>query len=228
MKKDDIDKVLMELSKSCDRPTDITICGGASMVLNYETRQSTMDIDCFRLEQRLKDNAIEIAASLGLEADWLNDNVCVTQSYTDALIKYRTEYGTFGNLKVYTVKGLPLLCMKLVSFRPHSSDIEDCRALISILKDKVSVEDVRYVVYQIYGDTTILSVDAELFLAKEYEHDGSYLLDEESLDSYCEMISKNLISIDSVPQEFRAQVERRLNKHSNKSFDNAIEALLSI
>lgn len=231
MLREDIEYVLKELSKVCIKPTEITICGGASMVLNYSTRESTCDIDCFRLEERIKKEAISIARNLNLEYDWLNDNVCVTQSYTEKLIKYRHLYGTFGKLTVYTIKDLPLLCMKLVSFRPHSSDVDDCRALISILRDRYSIEEVRSMVYGIYGDSSILSVDAELFLAKEFEC-TSFLLDDESLDSYCQMINQNLISIESVPAEFREQVENRLNhvnaKADNKGVLNAIDKLANI
>ena len=197
------------------------------MVLNYETRESTMDIDCFRLEKKIEYEAARIASELNLEYDWLNDNVCVTKSYTEELTKYRKLYRVIGNLSVYTIKDLPLLCMKLVSFRPHTSDYDDCKNLIAILRKKYTVNEVRGMVYEIYKDSSVMSVDAELFLSKEYESD-SFLLDDESLDSYCEMIETNLLSLDSVPTEFRSQVEERMKKTKPNNVLNAIDRLYNI
>lgn len=222
-----VEEVLTALSLECTKPTEITICGGASMVLNYNTRNSTRDIDCFRLENKLKDDAVRIAKSLGLNYDWINDNVCVTKSYNDNLIKYRTLYKEYGLLKVYTIKGMPLLCMKLVSFREHSSDTEDCRNLIKCLKSKYCTQDVRDMIYDIYHDSSVLSVDAEVFLVKEFEG-SSFDLDEESLTSYCDMINDGLLSIDDVPKEFVNQIAARLTNEAKSGLDSSIERLLKL
>ena len=81
--------------------------------------------------------------------------------------------------------------------------------------------------YEIYKDSSIMSVDAELFLSKEYESD-SFTLDDESLDSYCEMIETNLLSLDSVPTEFRSQVEERMKRMKPNNVLNAIDRLYNI
>lgn len=224
-----LETVLQRLGEVCTKPMEITVCGGASMVLNYNTRQSTQDVDCFRLENALKDSAVVIAKDVDLPIDWLNDNVCVTSSYNEKLMDYRKHYKTYGKLKVYTIKGLPLLCMKLVSFREYSSDAEDCRNLIRILKGEYTAQDVRDTIYEIYHDMSIMSVDAELFLAKEFDG-NSFVLDEEALSSYCGMVTDGLISIDEIPQEFKLQVEKRLTKSSttNSNLDKSIDRLLSI
>ena len=225
--KDKLNQLFEELGKQCVKDTEIIICGGASMVLNYETRESTRDVDCFMLEEQIKKVATKLAVKHELDFDWLNDNVCVTLSYHNGLSKYKTYYNRFGNLVVYTISGLPLLCMKLVSFREHSSDVEDCRNLIALLKSKYSVKDVMGTFSEIYKDTSLMSVDAELFLTKEFEG-STYMLDEESVNSYCDMINKGLIALSDIPSEIKEQIIETLSKRKNKKVTSALESLSNL
>lgn len=204
-----IDVLFEQLSTEVKTPTTLVVCGGVSMVLNYESRLATRDIDCVLMENHVKCAAEVIAESLDLDCDWLNDNVCVTQSYSSKLLKYKKLYNRFGNLSVYTISGIPLLCMKLISWRPNSSDYEDCLHILHSLGDSVRLSDVYAVMNECYGGTSLLSVDADNFLKYEL-CESTYTLDEESVQSYLYLIKSGVQDIDDLPEEIQTQLRARL------------------
>lgn len=218
-----LNKIFTQLGESCLRGSEITLCGGAAMVLNYNSRLSTRDVDCLRVDNIIRTKADELAATFDLENDWLNDNVCVTSSYSNELVKLRELYNTYGNLTVYTVKGLPLLCMKLVSWRANSSDFNDCEYMTTALREHHTIQDVYDMVTLLYGNTSLLSVEAQKFLSYQFGQD-EYQLDAESLDSFVYAIEDGLMTIDDVPTEFKKQVESRMSR----DVDSALDRLCNI
>lgn len=208
---ENLENILKDLSSRVEDKTSITLCGGASLVINYQSRESTRDVGCVSVMQEVKQAASTLANTYGLDFDWLNDNVCATQSYSKELLKHKTFYKKFGKLTVYTITGLPLLCMKLVSWRPNSSDYEDCTRIIEALKTDYTVTDVYDMLNTIYGTNSVLSVDAERFLNYEF---GSteIMLDTESADSYAFSLDAGDITINDIPEPFRKQVMVRLGR----------------
>lgn len=205
---DNLDNIFMELSKYVKEPTNIVVCGGASMVINYKSRMSTNDVDCLILNEKIKMIADSIASDFSLDCDWLNDNVCVTKSYSGKLLEHVTHYKTFGKLTVDCVSGLPLLCMKLVSWRELSNDYDDCKHLIDNMKSYITLQDVYTMLEELYG-SSVISVDAEKFLKYEFGS-SEFVLDEESIQSLVYGIKQGLQDIEDLPIEFREQVRSRL------------------
>lgn len=200
-----IDVLFEQLSTEVKSPTSIVVCGGVSMVLNYENRLSTRDIDCLRVEQSVKCAAETIAANLDLDCDWLNDDVCVTRSYSERLLKYKRLYRTFDNLSVYTISGIPLLCMKLISWRPNSNDYEDCLHIINTMRGSIKLRDVYAMMADCYGGTELLSVDADNFLRYELK-ESVYVLDNESLESFAYLVRTGMQDINDLPVEIQEQI----------------------
>jgi len=200
-----IDTLFEQLSVEVTRPTSLVVCGGVSMVLNYENRLATRDVDCVLVERHVKHAAESIAAELDLDCDWLNDNVCVTQSYSAELLKYKKLYKTYGNLSVYTIAGLPLLCMKLISWRPNSSDYEDCLCILNALEGVITIQDVYAAITECYGSTSLLSVDADNFLKYELK-ESTYTLDSESIESYKYLFKEGMLELDDLPEEIQKQI----------------------
>ena len=164
MKKEDIDLYLKELTKVIrknKRNSDVTyeliLIGGASILVNYEFRNSTSDVDCIDVNNILMNDAIiKVAEKYDLPTDWINTDFKITKSYSDKLINYSTYYKTFGNgtLEIRTIKDEYLIAMKLVSGRKYKNDISDIVGIISEIKKErdISLCEIEKAVIDLYGD----------------------------------------------------------------------------
>jgi hypothetical protein len=109
---------------------ELVIGGGAALVLLYNARDATRDVDAFALlsanPESLRDAVRKVAELLGLPEDWLNDGA---KGYLhglapgDILLKR-------SSLTVRAVAPQQLLAMKLCAWR-DDVDIADARLLLS-------------------------------------------------------------------------------------------------
>ena len=120
-----------ELAKIGQRG-EIDICGGAAMVLAYNSRDATQDIDAV---YKPKDEITKIIANIstehGLNSHWLNDDVSMFTSELNDITS--TAYITFSNLVVNLVDEIYLLTMKIMAAREDSNDLQDAVVLIKQL-----------------------------------------------------------------------------------------------
>lgn len=170
--KDDVDSYLSQLfeelrkrEKNSYLRIDIFIMGGSAIMINNSFRDSTTDVDAYiRTTTSLSDSIKAVAGRHNLPDDWLNTNVTVTQSFTRALLKYCTLYHSFGEgLNVYVISNLAQVCMKLVSFRQMSLDSDDIRSIVKHDKT-ITYDQIMAAIEDIYGDDSVISVDAQLFI----------------------------------------------------------------
>ena len=207
-----LDKLFTELGDRITSDAEITICGGSAVVLNYGFRDATTDIDliqCYGIPDSLIST---IAKEKDLPSDWMNTNVTVTLSYSKTLLQWRQLYRVYNHLYVYTISGEALLCMKLKSFRSNSQDAVDIYGIIEFLKRTgKTYDDVVSVLRTIYHEDSTLSVEAEQYL-KELMGVSEYVLDDESLQSYSDMLDSGTITIEDIPTQFRQQVLTYKNK----------------
>lgn len=117
---------------------EICLFGGAVMVLAYNARPATKDIDAiFQPAGLVRELAKQIGATAGFPDGWLNDGV---KGYLSA--KHSTTQGTlpqFGNLRVLMPTAEYLLAMKCLASRigggaGEADDIADIVFLIRNLK----------------------------------------------------------------------------------------------
>jgi hypothetical protein len=127
--------------KAAEANVDLELCiyGGSAMMLAYNSRDSTKDLDAIvkpsDVALRL---AKEVARQLGLHESWLNDDVK----------RFVSDLGTFAPLEIAELEGAAkqhlkitrasasyLLAMKCLACRSplpgYAGDIEDIRFLIS-------------------------------------------------------------------------------------------------
>lgn len=120
--KDNLDIYLKELGKQYRKlvgkkvPAEITIVGGAAILIEYGFRQMTNDIDAvIQAGSAMNEAAKTVADLYGLPTGWLNSDFTNTNSYTEKLAYYSEPYKTFSNvLNVRVISGKYLIAMKLL------------------------------------------------------------------------------------------------------------------
>lgn len=144
--KENLDTYLKELAKQFRRlngkamPAEITLIGGASILINYGFRDSTYDVDALiHASSAMKDAINYVTDTLGLPNGWLNEDFKNTKSYTPRLVNYSKYYRTFSNvLTVRTITGEYLVAMKLMAYRQYKHDISD---IVGILREQQNSGD---------------------------------------------------------------------------------------
>lgn len=153
---------------------EINILGGTAMMLAFQARQSTKDVDAiFAPVDVVREAARLVAGELHLPVDWLNDAV---KRFASERRFQKVEGLDFPNLRVQTPVPEYLLAMKVmaarVGFSGERGDGEDIAFLIEHLKLKNS-EEVLNIVQEYYDPAKILPrsvylVD-EIFEARQNE-----------------------------------------------------------
>ena len=144
--KENLDTYLKELAKQFRKlngkamPAEITLIGGASILVNYGFRDSTYDVDALiQASSAMKDAINYVTDTLGLPNGWLNEDFKNTKSYTPRLVNYSKYYRTFSNvLTVRTITGEHLVAMKLMAYREYKHDISD---IVGILREQQNSGD---------------------------------------------------------------------------------------
>ncbi len=116
---------------------ELNVVGGTAMVLAFNARNSTKDVDAiFEPTAEVRSAAAVVAEKLGLPPDWLND----------AAKGFLSESGTFApiaaldlpNLRVQVPAPEYMLAMKVLAARAgigrERGDAEDIRFLIRLLR----------------------------------------------------------------------------------------------
>lgn len=138
--KEQIDNYLKKVAKQYRKlsgksmPAEITLIGGASILVNYGFRDSTYDIDALiHAASSMKDAINYVTDTMKLPNDWLNDDFKNTTSYTPKLVNYSVYYRTFSNVvTIRTIAGEYLVAMKLKAFRKYKHDISD---IVGIMRE---------------------------------------------------------------------------------------------
>ena len=112
---------------------EIIIAGGASVVMNYNFRDSTTDIDSIiRASSFMREIINRIGDENGLQTGWLNDDFRNTSSYSEKLIECSRFYKRFCNcLNVRTVSAEYLIAMKARADRTYKHDLSDIVGIIN-------------------------------------------------------------------------------------------------
>lgn len=170
----DLYQEIVKINRNSKLVVDIYIMGGSAVMINNKFREATIDIDAYiRSTIDISGPVKEVAKQNNLPHDWLNTNVTVTQSFNRQLLHYFKLYKEIGgNLKVYVLDNLAQVCMKLVSYRIDSSDITDIKGIVENNFNH-TYDEVMSAIIDIYGDDSVISVDAQLFIWNLLNRDSS-------------------------------------------------------
>lgn len=145
-KKEDVERFLAQLSreikKQFNRKTkvELIIVGGASVILNYGFRETTMDIDAYiSAGTSIKVAIYKIAEDNNISEEWLNSDFLKTTSFTHKLTEVSKYYKTYNQvLDVRTISDEYLVAMKLEAFRKYKYDLSDAFYVIKAMKGSQS------------------------------------------------------------------------------------------
>lgn len=125
-------ETLAEELKPMGASQEIFVLGGAALVLLYNAREATRDVDMVAATvddlTALRAAAQRVSATLGLPEDWLNDGA---KGYLQGLSAGEVLFES-SSLIVRTLSTQQLLAMKLSAWR-DDVDIADARLLLSKL-----------------------------------------------------------------------------------------------
>ncbi len=108
---------------------DVCVYGGAAMILAFDARLATRDVDAvFAPHGPVIDEARAVARELGLPPSWLNDQVSVYVSRVAD--EGQTSVYDHPNLRVRRASARHLLAMKARAARAFTADQEDLVVLI--------------------------------------------------------------------------------------------------
>jgi hypothetical protein len=131
---------------------EICLFGGTVMVLVFNARISTRDVDAiFQPASLIREFAVMIAEERGLPVSWLNDGV---KGFQSAAAETTTAgLPQFAHLRIYRPTAEYLLAMKCMASRPGegalSVDRGDIETLVQHLK-LLTVDEVLNVVEKFY------------------------------------------------------------------------------
>lgn len=145
-KKEDVERFLAQLSreikKQFNRKTkvELIIVGGASVILNYGFRETTMDIDAYiSAGTSIKVAIYKIAEDNNISEEWLNSDFLKTTSFTHKLTEVSKYYKTYNQvLDVRTISDEYLVAMKLEAFRKYKYDLSDAFYVLKAMKGSQS------------------------------------------------------------------------------------------
>lgn len=127
---------------------EIHVFGGAAMVLAFDARTATRDVDAlFEPDGPVLEAAREVAEELGLPRSWLNNQA---SSYVSGRAGRGTPVYDHPHLRVMTTPAEHLLAMKVRAARA-ARDTEDIRLLLQTL-DLDTVEQVTVLVERYFPD----------------------------------------------------------------------------
>lgn len=160
---EDIQKAFAALSNELAQRGEraqIAITGGAALVLLFNARQTTKDVDVFIVQPDppvLREAAVQVARKLELPDDWLNDGA---KGYFTAISEGEVVHKS-SSLLVRAVTTEQLLAMKLAAWR-DAIDRGDARLLLSRLS----------------GSAEEIWVRVEPFVPRAYVDKASYAFDD--------------------------------------------------
>lgn len=160
--KENLEGYLKELAKEYKKrgrgmPAEMILVGGASVLINYQFRAASYDIDASYESPSIMKEAINaVGDRFGLPTGWVNDDFKKTASYTPKIVQYSEHYKTFSNvLQIRTIRAEYLVAMKLVSGRQYKKDLSDIAGIVyeqQIAGKPLSYEMIDKAVCNLYGN----------------------------------------------------------------------------
>ena len=171
--KDELDNIFADIAKELKKKLkgknfsyELIVVGGASILLNYSFRMSTIDIDCLDVNDALMNEIVnKVGEKYNLPNGWINTDFVRTNSYTPKLVQHSSFYKSYSNgtLVVRTIKDEYLVAMKMVAARKYKHDYSD---IFGIIKENgnISFDKIETAIKELYGKVDVVPDDMMAFV----------------------------------------------------------------
>jgi len=230
--KDNIDIYLNDFAEEYKKLNDdkqllkIVLVGGAAVLLNYNFRKSTNDIDYSNPQSDLIDKAIEkTAEKYKLFKNWLNNDFRKTSAYSDKINEISIPYKQVSDvLEVRTISPEYLIVMKLMAFRNNKHDLSDIAGILMENKENgkpLNIENIKNAAVTLYGNIDKLPNESlimlnNLFERNDFKNDYLYLKKREEAvrNKYKELKKEERFEAEIL--DHKALLSKAANKINNK------------
>ncbi len=168
----------------CKEPVELSIVGGAAIILKYKFKNYTRDIDIINPVSDILAKSIDnISARLNIPRKWIDNSITRLNKYTDKYHLFLKYYKTYKNvLNVYIIDVDGLIVSKLVSARKLKNDITDVVNILyeqKLLNHQINYDIIDDAMIKIYGDWNFVDDYVHDFIKEIMKiHDLSELIDE--------------------------------------------------
>jgi hypothetical protein len=226
--KENLEGYLKELAKEYKKRgrgilAEMILVGGASVLINYQFRAASYDIDASYESPSIMKEAINaVGDKFGLPNGWVNDDFKKTVSYTPKIVQYSEYYRTFsGVLQIRTIRAEYLVAMKLVSGRQYKKDLSDIAGIVyeqQMAGKPLSYEMIDKAICDLYGNWDNIEDYSRVLLQKILACDDLQALfielseDEKAAkEALAEMINKypTVVKQDNVSDVIAATLKKK-------------------
>jgi hypothetical protein len=215
----------------------IVLVGGAAVLINYNFRKSTNDIDYSNPQSDLIDKAIEkTAEKYKLFKNWLNNDFRKTSAYSDKINEISIPYKQISDvLEVRTISPEYLIVMKLMAFRDNKHDLSDVAGILMECKENskpLNIKDIKNAAIKLYGSIDKLPKESltmlnNLFKRNDYKNDYLYLMKREEAvrNEYKELKKENRFDAETLDHKILLakasnKINYKLEKYDDILLDN--------
>lgn len=240
--KDNIDQFFHDLSKEIRKEfgkniqLELIVVGGASVLLNYNFRESTQDIDALVYPpMSIRDAINRVGDKYGLENGWINSDFKHTRSYSTKLRQYSQHYKKYNHiLSVWTVGSEYLVAMKLASLREYKNDKSDIAGILASDKD-ITLERIDTAVKNLYDGWDHLPENAkecaEMYVRTRdtglYQQIRNDEMQNQSLLSNFEKKYENVLSDDNIDSILQTLKQKESLQNAEESKSETVEEILA-
>ncbi len=213
--KSNLDTYLKELAKEYRRlggkrfPAEITLIGGASVLINYGFRDMTTDIDALiHAASTMKEAINHVGDKYDLPNGWMNNNFMRIDSYTPKILEHSVFYKNYyGVMTVRTISAEYLIAMKLKAGRQYKNDLSDVVRILAEHKKTgrpITKEMIKTAVTNLYGEWEVLPKTTIDFLED--------LMERGNFDTILKHIAAEEKNTKAALIEFEERYPKTLNK----------------
>ncbi|MBR7084944.1 MAG: hypothetical protein IKI37_07190 [Oscillospiraceae bacterium] len=178
---ENINDILKDLAKTYRKmssmPAEITLIGGAAILVNYGFRKQSNDVDAIiHASSAMKDAANAVGDKFNLPYGWLNSDFKNTNSYSPKIEQYSVHYREYSHiLRIRTMPPEYIAAMKLMSGRPYKHDLSDFIGILYEQQKKgepLSEEQVYNAFVNLYDDIKKMPENSYDLMLSAFETDN--------------------------------------------------------